>query len=169
MTTYRVITKAVQSFTIPALRPGPSTGNRTSSSPPGTCPQETEAGHGRCGQILIHYRPIGGVREAVQGRASTEQLSKTDKIFEVLGTADGDAFANMTQIGSYVRDESRSIINSLLAREDTVARERIASTRTFLEPLQRELSDALKEMQQLEASLRGGRCPNWPVCHVRSC
>jgi hypothetical protein len=153
MATYRVVSKAVQGFTIPALRPGPLDPQPYVELAHGSLPQEIEAGRGRCGHILIHYRRVGGVRDAIQGRVSTEQLSEVDKIFELLGTADGDAFANMTQIGSYLRDESRAIVNSLLARQDAVARERIASTRTLLEPLERELSDALKEMQQLEASL----------------
>jgi hypothetical protein len=34
-----------------------------------------------------------------------------------------------------------------------VARERVGTTRTLLEPLEQELSDAMREMQELKASL----------------
>jgi hypothetical protein len=61
----------------------------------------------------------------------------------------------MTQIGEYLREESRMIVNSLFARQEEVARERITATRSLLEPLEQELSDAMREMQQLQASLGG--------------
>jgi hypothetical protein len=115
--------------------------------------REIEAGRGHCGKILVHYRRMGGVRDAIVGRLTDDELRDVDSTFAQLGTADGDAFERMTQIGDYLRDESRRIVNSLFARQEDVAREHVATTRTLLEPLEQELSDAIKEMQQLEASL----------------
>jgi hypothetical protein len=44
-------------------------------------------------------------------------------------------------------------MNSLFARQVEAARERVGTAWKLLEPLEQELSDAMKEMQQLEASL----------------
>lgn len=157
MDTYRVVMKAVQRFTIPALKPGALDPQPYVELAHGDLPQEIQAGRGHCGQILVHYRRVGGVRDAIEGRLSDDQLREVDSTFEELGTADGDAFEQMTQIGGFLRDESRAIVNSLFARQEEVARERVATTRTLLEPLEQELSDAMREMQQLEASLGHAR------------
>ena len=93
------------------------------------------------------------MRDAIEGRLSAEQLAAVDATFAQLGTADGDAFAQMTQIGVYLRGESRAIVNSLFARQEDAARERVATARALLEPLEQELSSAVNEMRQLEASL----------------
>jgi len=151
--TYRVVTKAVQRFMIPALRPGALDPQPYIELAHGDLPQEIRAGRGHCGKILVHYRRVGGVRDAIVERLSDDQLRGVDDTFAQLGTADGDAFEQMTQIGDYLRDESRAIVNSLFARQEQIARERVATTRNLLEPLEQELSDAMKEMQQLEASL----------------
>jgi hypothetical protein len=157
MATYRVVTKAIQRFTLSALQPGaldPQSYVELSSR---DLVQDIEAGRGHCGDILIHYRRVGGVRDAIQGRLSDEQLREVDDTFTRLGTADGDAFARMTRIGEYLSDESRAVVNALFANQPEAARERVASTRVLLEPLERELSDGMREMQQLEASLGGTR------------
>lgn len=153
MDTYCVVTKAVQRFTLPALRPGALDPQPYVELAHGNLTQEIQAGRGHCGKILVHYRRRGGVRDAILGRLSDDQLRDVDNTFAELGTADGDAFEQMTQIGDYLHDESRAIVNSLFARQEDVARERVVTTRKLLEPLERELSDAMKEMQQLEASL----------------
>lgn len=90
---------------------------------------------------------------AIETRLSDEQLRDLDNTFATLGTADGGAFKQMTQIGDYLRDESRAVVNSMFARQEEVARERVATTWRLLEPLEKELSDAMKQMQRLEASL----------------
>jgi hypothetical protein len=153
MDTYRVVTEAVQRFTIAALNPGTLDPQPYVQLAHGNLPQEIQAGRGHCGQILIHYRRVGGVRDAIEARVSEDQLREIDNTFAALGTADGDAFQQMTQIGDYLRDESRAIVNSLFARQEEVARQRIATTWKLLEPLELELSGAMKELQQLEASL----------------
>jgi len=58
---------------------------------------------------------VGGVRDAIEARLSDEQLCDLDNTFATLGTADGDAFQQMTQIGDYLRDESRAVVNSMFA------------------------------------------------------
>jgi hypothetical protein len=95
------------------------------------------------------------VRDAIEVRLTPAQLNEVDRTFAALSTVDGDAFQRMTQIGYYLREESRAIVNSLLARQQKLARQRIETARKLLEPLELELSDAMKEMQQLEASLGG--------------
>jgi hypothetical protein len=159
MATYRVVNKAVQGFTIPALKPGALDPEPYVHLAHGNLMNEIEAGRGHCGTILVHYRRVGGVRDAIQGRLSEAQLLDVDDTFEKLGDADGDAFARMTRIGEYLSEESRAVINHLLTHQDAAARERVASTRALLEPLERELSDGMKEMQQLEASLGGTTRP----------
>jgi hypothetical protein len=121
----------------------------------GDLPQEIEAGRGHCGRILIHYRRLGGVRDAIQARLTPAQLDEVDRTFAALGTADSDAFQRMTQIGFYLHEESRAIVNSLFARQREAARQRIETALNLLAPLEVELSDGMKEIQQLEASLGG--------------
>jgi hypothetical protein len=157
MATYSVVNKALQRFMLPALKPGALDPEAYVKLAHGNLMQEIEAGRGHCGQILIHYRRVGGVRDAIQGRLSATELEEVDDTFEQLGTADGDAFARMTRIGGYLADESRAVINHLFAQQDAAARERVAATRQLLEPLERELSAGMRELQQLEASLGGTR------------
>ena len=153
MDTYRVVTEAVQRFTIAAVKPGPLDPQPYVELASGNLPQEIEAGRGHCGKILIHYRRVGGIRDAVETRLTEDQLRDLDTTFTTLGTADGDAFQQMTQIGDYLRDESRAVVNSMFAQQEQVARERVATTWKLLEPLEQELSDAMRQMQRLEASL----------------
>jgi hypothetical protein len=153
MNTYRVVTEAVQRFTIPAVKPGALDPQPYVELAHGNLPQEIEAGRGHCGKILIHYRRAGGIRDAVEARLTNEQLLDLDDTFARLGTADGNAFRQMTGIGNYLRDESRAVVNSMFARQDEVARERVATAWNLLHPLEQELSDAMTHMQRLEASL----------------
>jgi hypothetical protein len=153
MNTYRAVTTAVQRFTLAALTPGPLDPEPYVRLAHGDLRREIDAGRGHCGTILVHYRRVGGVRDAIEGRLSDAQLREVDQTFTRLGTADGDAFAQMTQIGDSLREESRAIVNSLFAHQDQVARQRVAATRKLLEPLEQELLDAMKEMRRLEASL----------------
>lgn len=153
MKTYRAVTEAVQSFVLPALQTGTLDPKPYVQLAHGNLQQEIEAGRGHCGQILIHYRRVGGVRDAILGRLPAAQLQEVDDTFTQLGTADGDAFLEMTQIGSFLQNDARVIVNNLFARQEDAARKRIAATRLLLEPLERELSGAMIELQQLEASL----------------
>jgi hypothetical protein len=143
----------VQRFTIAAVKPGPLDPQPYVELASGNLPQEIEAGRGHCGKILIHYRRVGGIRDAVETRLTEDQLRDLDTTFTTLGTADGDAFQQMTQIGDYLREESRAVVNSMFAQQEQVARERVATTWKLLEPLEQELSDAMRQMQRLEASL----------------
>jgi len=153
MDTYRAVTNALQRFTTPALQPGALLPQPYVELAHGTLPQDIQAGLGHCGKILVHYRRVGGVRDAIEGHLSGDQLREVDDTFAALGTADSDAFQQMAQIGDYLRGESRAVVNSLFARPEEAARARVANAQKLLEPLERELSEAMKEMQQLEASL----------------
>ena len=119
----------------------------------GDLPQQIENGRGHCGQILVHYRRVGGVRDGITGHLSAEQLEEVDNTFDYLGTADGDAFSRMIRIGDYLQDEARAVVNFLFSGQENAARERIAATQKLLEPLDEELSQAIRERQQLGASL----------------
>ena len=59
----------------------------------------------------------------------------------------------MVRIGDYLQDEARAVVNYLFGQQEPAARERIAATRKLLEPLERELSQAMRQMQKLGASL----------------
>jgi hypothetical protein len=52
-----------------------------------------------------------------------------------------------------LKNESRVIVNLLLAGQDQAARQRIIAGRQRLQPLEDDLASALAELQQIEASI----------------
>lgn len=152
MNTFKVVSEAVKAFIRPALRDS-LVADPYLDMAYGDLPQVIETGRGHCGRILVHYKRFGGVRDEILGRLDDAQIDELDETFEELGTADGDAFAQMTNIGDYLKNESKAIVNLLLSRRQDDARERIIRAREMLEPLEQKLSDAMVEMQQLQSSL----------------
>jgi hypothetical protein len=75
--------------------------------------------------------------------------------FATLGTADGDAFQQMTQIGDYLRDESRGRKQYVCSTGRSSAGAVATTWKLFGTNGEgtKELSDAMKQMQRLEASV----------------
>jgi hypothetical protein len=62
-------------------------------------------------------------------------------------------FRSLVDIGSILTNESRVIVNLLLAGQEGAARQRILDGRAKLEPLEKQLSDAVRELQEVESAL----------------
>jgi hypothetical protein len=75
MKTYRVVTDALQRFTIPALKLGVLDPEPYVTLAHGDLPQEIEAGRGHCNRILIHYRRLEACE--TQLRRDSRRLSWT--------------------------------------------------------------------------------------------
>jgi hypothetical protein len=80
-------------------------------------------------------------------------LKEADETFSMLGTADGDLFRNMNDIGALLQNESAVIINMLAAGQNDAAKARILRARQRLKPLRDQLTDARRDLQQYRASL----------------
>lgn len=151
--TYRVVNDAILNFIMPAVEGGPINPKPYVEMERGSLITAIRAGHGHCGLILTYYFRYGGLRDAVKGKLGQTDLANLDNTFSQLGTADGDLFRPLEQIGDLLTSESRVVANLLLAEQDKVARQRILDGRLRLSPLEQDLTKAMQELQELESSL----------------
>jgi hypothetical protein len=151
--TYRVVTSAIAQFVKPAVATRSISPGAFLKMERGTIKDAVEQGRGHCGLILTHYGKYGGLRDWIADKVSPVELRDADDIFGRLGTADGDLFMPLVQIVDTLTNESRVIVNLLLSRQEPAARQRIREGRRKLEPLELQLSAAMRELQQIEASI----------------
>jgi TIR domain len=114
---------------------------------------QVEKGRGHCGLISVHYGRHGGLRDWLAERVQPEQLREADALFASFSGADRDAFVRMVSIADMLKNQSRAIVNLLLADQPILARERIKEARQELAPLEAELSKAMRELQETQAVL----------------
>jgi TIR domain len=149
--TYEVVNSAILSFIAPAAN-SPIDVKPFLQMERGTLEAEIENGRGHCSLILTHYFRSGGIRDQIKDKPGV-QLTQLDDTFAQLGTADGDLFLPLAQIGSVLTTESRTIANLLLAEQEAAARKRILDGRAALAPLEAQLSAAMQELKKIESSL----------------
>ncbi len=151
--TYRVVNSAILRFIKPASKKGAIKAKPFLKMERGALKTKIETGRGHCGLILTHYGRYSGLRDWIKDKLSPAELEKVDDVFARLGTADGDLFRPLVEIGDILTNESRVIVNLLLAGQEDAARQRIRAGRMKLAPLENQLSLAMQELQQLEGSL----------------
>jgi hypothetical protein len=151
--TYRVVMEAIESFISPAI------GLDTIAAEPylkmerGVLSSDIENGRGHCLRILTYYGKAHGLRDWLEPRLDNDKLSELDSVFSSLGTADIDIFAQMTEIGRTLTNESRIIVNLLLSGQEAEARRRIIEGRQKLQPLEGALRTAQAELRSLESNI----------------
>jgi hypothetical protein len=151
--TYRVVNSAVLQFLNPALGTGPIDARPYLEFERGGLTTQIEKGRGHCGLILTYYGRYGGVRDSIINKLSPKSLSEVDTAFARLGTADGDLFVPLIQIGDVLTNESRVIVNLILSGQEDAARKRILDGRMKLAPLENQLSTAMRELQESASAL----------------
>jgi hypothetical protein len=151
--TYRVVNSAVLQFLSPAVGTGPLDAHPFLALERGGLTTQIGKGRGHCGLILTYYGRYGGLRDSIRGKLRPETLSQVDAAFAQLGTADGDLFVPLIQIGEVLTNESRVIVNLILSGEEDAARKRIREGRMKLAPFEDQLSAAMRELQQSAAAL----------------
>jgi hypothetical protein len=151
--TYRAVKGAIRRFVAPALGPSPLDPQPYLEMEGGVLSSDIENGRGHCLRILTFYGKAHGLRDWLMSRLKEEHLTELDAIFERLGTADGDLFTQMTEIGRVLTNESRVIVNLLFSGQESVARRRIIEGRQKLVPLDDALNTAQEQLKILESSL----------------
>jgi hypothetical protein len=150
--TYEVVNAAIEEFVAPAVETGPIASRPFVEMERGLS-KKIRDGKGHCSRILTYYGMYGGIRDWLKDKMAADEFAKVNSAFERLGTADGDLFWALVEIGEVLTQESRSIVNLVAARQQDAARARILAGRKTLEPLEQKLAGAMTEMQQLEESL----------------
>lgn len=151
--TYRVVIDAIQRFVAPAFQTAQIDPKLFLDLERGILRQTIQEGHGHCGLILVHYGRYGGLRDWISDKVSPAELERADILFSRLGTADGDLFRPLEDIGELLTNESRDVANLLQARQAAIAQRRIAEGREKLGPLEEQLAVAMRELQQAEMML----------------
>ena len=88
-------------------------------------------------------------------RVLPEELEKADWLFASFSDADRDAFDRMLSIADLLKNQSRTIVNLILADQEKLAREHAREAREALSPLEEELSNAMCELQERFGRLWG--------------
>ena len=151
--TYAVVRSAILRFVKPAVGTRPISPAPYVKMERGPIRDAVERGRGHCGLILMHYGKYGGLRDWIAERVPPAQLEAMDDVFSSLGTADGDLFRPLVEIGDILTNESRLIANLLLSGQEQLARARILEGRQKLAPLEDQLAKAMRDLQEIEASL----------------
>jgi hypothetical protein len=151
--TYRVVETALERFVAAGLDPGRMHGEVFARLERGLLTQAIANGRGHCGRIFTQYKKVGGLRDAVKDRIQPDLLETMDATFERLGTADGDLFAAMDGLGEALTGESQIIVRYLSTGREDLARDRIATARQGLLPVENDLAEALADFQSIENSL----------------
>jgi hypothetical protein len=151
--TYRSVNTAIGRFIAPAFDSGAIDPKPFVELERGTLRTSIDQGRGHCGLILTHYGRYGGVRDWIRDKVSAPDLERLDTLFARLGTADGDLFRPLVDIGDMLTNESRVVANLLLGGQTDVARQRIKDGRTKLAPLEADLAGAMRDLQQLQSEL----------------
>lgn len=151
--TYRAVTSAITRFVSPAMGKGSIDPAPYVQMERGTLVSDIWNGRGHCSRILLYYGRHGGLRDWLNNRLDLRQLREADEVFARLGTADGDLFRELAEIGEVLTNESRAIVNLLVTEQEEAARRRIIDGRAKLQPLEQRLESAMHDLQQLQTSL----------------
>ena len=151
--TYRVVKSAVERFVAAGVGSEGIDTKAFASLERGLLAETIRNGRGHCSRIATYYERVGGLREAIAALTTPELLAKADATFDRLGTADGDLFFQMEQLGQTLTNEASVIVSLILTGRTQPARDRIAEGRAKLQPLEHELDAALAEFQEIEQSL----------------
>jgi hypothetical protein len=151
--TYQAVSSAIFRFVTPAFGIGAIDTTPYLSLERTDLKNEINKGRGSCGLILDRYMRYGGLRDYIKSKCDEDTLQKADEVFTQLSSADDDMFRPLEEIGDLLRNESRVIVNLLAAKQKGLARQRILEGRTKLATLEDQLSEAVKELQQVESSL----------------
>lgn len=151
--TYRIVETALESFLAAGVDPKGVHGETFAELERGLLAQAIVNGRGHCGRIATQYTKVNGVRDSVKDRIPPELLNSMDATFAELGTADGDLFAAMDNLGEALTGESQIIVRHLLTGREDLARERIADAHEKLLPLEGELNTSLAAFQVIEGKL----------------
>ena len=151
--TYKTVSRAIKSFLSPALAQGDIDPTPYLELERDDFRTEVKKGQGHCGLIALHYGRHGGLRDWLAGRAQPEQLAEADSLFASFSDADGDAFFRMVGIADLLKNQSRAVVNLLLARQPELARAHLREAREALAPLEDKLSAAMQELQDIRTTL----------------
>jgi hypothetical protein len=147
------VNAAILRFVSPAMGTGPIDGQAYLELERTGLTAQIENGRGHCGVILTLYGRYGGVRDRIKNSLPGGTLLEMDAAFSRLGTADGDLFDPLVQIGDVLTNESRVIVNLIISGYEEAARKRILEGRLKLAPFEEQLSGAMRELQQAAAAL----------------
>lgn len=150
--TYDVVSEAIETFVEAAVAKDSSSRKAFARLERGRLKKRIRKGRGHCTAIAHLYGRRGGLREWIQ-RNGPEVLAEADRLLGRLSSADGDLFQSLTEIGSTLTSESRAIVNLLVARQRSAARERIRAGRERLLPLEDALEEATEKLEELEGEL----------------
>lgn len=151
--TYKSVLKAIQEFVEPALNVDQVNAKSYAKLARRSLATDIRNGRGHCKRILAYYATVGGLREKLIAEKSEEELAEIDSIFGRLGTADGDLFERLEEVGRVLTNESRVIVRLLASGQETQGRERIIAANEKLTSLEDELDGAMSELQQFQESL----------------
>jgi uncharacterized protein YjhX (UPF0386 family) len=151
--TYLVTKSSIECFVAAGLRPGGIDLEAFARLERGTLRSAIESGRGHCGRITTLYRRVGGLRSAVAQKASSDLIAAMDQSFSRLGTADGDLFHSMDELGAALTGHARLVVTLLASGRPDEAERAVVRARQVLLPLEDRLDDALAAFQLIEASL----------------
>jgi hypothetical protein len=152
--TYRAVNNAVEAFlSASGVAAGAFDAQSYFRLARGNLNDSIHNSRGSCSRIATLYGRTGGIRNALQRRASTELLHAADNAFGLLSTADGDLFQRMEELGGALTNESKLIANLLLAGQPDAARQRITDGWGRLDPIDQQLQGARKTLQGIQVRL----------------
>ncbi len=151
--TYQTVNDAIKRFLLPAMSKGNIDPTPYLDLERDEFRTQVGKGKGHCGLISVHYGRHGGLRDWLVQKLQPEELEKVDMLFASFSDADFDAFARMVSIADLLKNQSRAIVNLFLADQEKLAREHIREAREALSPLEEELNNAMRELQEIRTTL----------------
>ena len=151
--TYQTVNDAIKRFLLPAMSKGDIDATPYLELDRDEFLAQVRKGKGHCGLISVHYGRHGGLRDWLVQRVQPEELQKADLLFASFSDADRDAFDRMVSIADLLKNQSRAIVNLILADQEKLTREHVREAREALSPLEEELSNAMRELQEIRATL----------------
>lgn len=119
----------------------------------GALERRIREGRGHCDLIAVHYGAPDGVRPWLKANAPARVVARADDVFGELATADGDVFRELGLIGEMLTNESRVVVNLLVAGQPEAARQRVLEGRRRLMPLEEDLRKSASMLQEIETTL----------------
>jgi hypothetical protein len=158
--TYASVSEAISRFVAPAVQRGPIDVKPYLAMERGQLEILIQNNRGHCTRIFEYYARVGGLRDWLEPRLTANKLESLDKTFGQLSTADGDLFDALVGIGGVLTGEASVIAGLVLSGQQKIARQRILDGRKKLLPLERDLSKAMRSLQDIESSLGFVPCEN---------
>jgi hypothetical protein len=151
--TYRVVKSAVERFVAAGLSPSGPDARVYAGLAHGSLAQQIRNGRGHCHRIGRRYSCVGGLRDGLAEKLSSQILASLDVTFERLANADGDVFSAMDALGYALTNESQVIVRHMLTGRIEQARQHIADAIERLLPLERAVEKALEAFQIVTTAL----------------